>query len=1412
MKTRYSKANRRENGSGRRTQLALKIGCGLLATCLLLSTAAVAEEHAGSKDERMAWWREARFGMFIHWGLYSVAGGEWEGRRNEEIASWMMHEFRIPPDQYETLMSGFTAERYRPAEWAALAKRAGMKYAVFTAKHHEGFSLFDTKHTDYNVMNTPAGRDVTSEYLAAFRAAGLRAGLYFTLFDWHHPEYPVKGDGLHPMRDDPVFQEQPRDLDKYLDFMHAQVRELLEGYGQVDVMWWDFSYGNMHGEAWRTQDLVEMCLKLQPGIVMNNRTHLDSHINAEGDFATAEQFVPPDGIPGLDWETCMTINNTWGYKPHDLDYKSSLTLIRTLVDVVSKGGNFLLNVGPRPDGTIPETQVERLEDIGDWMAVNGDAIYGTTASPFSERLPWGRATTKLNDDGTALLYLHVFDWPSSRDILLPPLANQIQGVSMMDGGEALAFSETNEGILIELPQQPRHDAATVLVMEIDGAPLASVPRIQPDGNGVYRLAAAASERHGSTLIYPSGGGEDSVGNWTNPDEWVSWRLSVPEAGSYQVQITYGCDDGSGGTYRIAVADHALDGVVRPTGGWFQRRTESPGIIELPAAEGIELSVRVLEKTGLAIMDLSGIVLEPVDPAIVALMARDGHVAGEDVAPVTLDTTEESAILANGLVVLDFDLAEQTYSISDAQTGEVVLFNAGVARFQEVDSELTILDQKNVVDRFGRGRQLVLALRDWGWGARWGFRDAGYEIPNSMEAPVYLFTFTLYEGRSEVIMGFGVQTPKWYRPRLREAYPLARAQLFPGRTLAEPLTLNGTAGAEPPTVKAGLTRLSANSLMVTGLLDGERRTVVWGGLGNSEFGKYTAIRDGVLEMHAADPTGRLVDPGETYIAADTFYLDVTTAEPFEALEKYGRAMRLANDANPNVYDFPVLCGWGVGALSQLPDVNNSAKLIEELELAQKSGFTKYTKVAVRLEPDTYYFQDGGNTQQGWWDDEHWAKYGHLVPPYETFAKWCAAVVERDGVPYTYFQIGMPSDDYAEAFPGHMLFNDISMLDKPHRHHQPYVTFDYTDPDFQERTLAMWRRLRSEGMRGIKFDYPETGWRPEGGFEDKYATTTSAYRKAFQLAREGLGPDALLDERNLGESGRPCLDVTAGIVDTQRNWSDANNFEARMVSTGGLRWYKNRTVFNYYPDSKKIHDLSPEIRRSMLTMVYLTSGRIDLVTSFSLFTPEIVHDFSRIYPAYREPFTARPLDAFTGVADPQVYDLELTPDWRQIVLFNTGEETATVSVDLSGDRANGAIGLDPEAFFYAYDFWADRFIGRLDGTMRLEEELEPLHCAMISLRKVQDHPQVLSTNRHILQGWVDLENVKWNDATGQLSGTAQVVGGEAFRIVVANNGRTPTSVNAEGATARLEPHVAGEELSVIVLVRDSNGDVEWRLSHE
>jgi len=761
-----------------------------------------------------------------------------------------------------------------------------------------------------------------------------------------------------------------------------------------------------------------------------------------------------------------------------------------------------------------------------------------------------------------------------------------------------------------------------------------------------------------------------------------------------------------------------------------------------------------------------------------------------------DDASGRVILCNQAVSLAFNPSNGTYAITDKATGQLMVDKAGMSAdsWGNAEGMRFTWTQEDAKDSLGAGKRLIVAMEHSG--------------PRAV--PVYLFTFTVYEGRGAVVMGFGMRNTMKHGARLMKSSPLAHGRLLSGVALETPQTLNGAAGSDRPRVEAGLSRTCPNSLLLTGTADGKRRSLVWGGLANMDFGKWVDLKDGTIEIRAEDPVGRLVDPGKTYISEDTLYIDVTQPDPFIALETYGLAMRDANHARPNTYDFPTLCGWAVGALSGLGNINNSVALISELEMAQKAGVTKYTKVAIRLEPDTYCYHDG-NTEQGWWDDAHWSKYGHLVAPYDTFAKWCAALKERDGIPFTYFQVGLPSDDYAQAFPGHMLFNDISKLQVKHPHHQPLVTFDYTDPSFQKHVLATWRRLKKDGMQGIKFDYPETGWRPEGGFENKYATTAFAYREVFRLCREGLGPDAFLHERNLGETGRPLLDVTAGLVDMQRVWGDSNEYVPEMVSTCGLRWYKNRVVFNYYPDSKAVHNRTPEVCKSLLTMVFLTSGRLELATSFRLFNQEMLRDVTRIYPLYREPRSARPLDAFCGGANPKVYDLELTPEWHQVALFNPDKANAApVSVALSGEHVAGAIGLDAAASYYVYDFWSDTLVGKFPGTAKVERQLGPTHCAMLSIRKVQTDPQVLSTDRHVLQGWVDLANVKWDGKEHCLSGVARVIGGEPFKIVVAGNGRTATGATATGGTARLEKHP--DELAQIILERPDNGEVSWKLNYQ
>lgn len=359
-------------------------------------------------ERRMAWYTEARFGMFIHWGLYAIpARGEWV--RSEE---------RMPSDIYDRYAQEFDPKHCDVRQWVRTAKNAGMKYAILTAKHHDGFCLFDTAYTDFKSTNTAAGRDFVREFVDACREYGLRVGLYFSIIDWRHPDFPHYGDKNHPMRSDPAYSNENRDFDRYLEFMHGQVRELCTNYGKLDILWFDFSYDHMRGEAWKATKLIEMVRPLQPDVIIDNRLEVSGEgfgslaeckpTPYHGDFVSPEQIIPPHGLQDaqgapLIWESCVTMNNHWGYHSTDRYFKPASMLIRKLVECVSKGGNMLLNVGPDAHGRIPEESLEILAQIGAWMDKNSESIYGCGVSGL-DKPEYGRITRKGNK-----LYIHIFD-------------------------------------------------------------------------------------------------------------------------------------------------------------------------------------------------------------------------------------------------------------------------------------------------------------------------------------------------------------------------------------------------------------------------------------------------------------------------------------------------------------------------------------------------------------------------------------------------------------------------------------------------------------------------------------------------------------------------------------------------------------------------------------------------------------------------------------------------------------------------------------------------------------------------------------------------------------------------------------------------------------------------------------------
>ncbi len=782
--------------------------------------------------------------------------------------------------------------------------------------------------------------------------------------------------------------------------------------------------------------------------------------------------------------------------------------------------------------------------------------------------------------------------------------------------------------------------------------------------------------------------------------------------------------------------------------------------------------------------------------------------------VVVRKNAETVSISNALCSVDFDLQTGTYNGVDVKENKIIFtnahFNLDAGGYGwDLPKYTYRWSQNPVSDSLGKGVKLIIEHHP----------TEGYYLPHTLE-------INLYDGLPYAVFGFSVTNPNDYAVRIRQVKLLDKGKLFPNEKILKQKTLRGGAGAEPNFVEDTMDMKAYNSVMLTGTVDNVRHTIVAGGLKYKEFLRQITLssKDQSITVSCEDPQGKLIEPKQTYHSSDNIFVDFVTPNPFTSLENYGLAMRKANNAKPNMYDFPTLCGWLVSQeeYGEGKPLNNSPSLVDQLKIAKKAGFMNYTPVAVRLEPDFYCYTNFGNTQEGWWDDKHWAdpinsytdNLPSLMKPYETFGKFDAAVIALGGIPFTYMQSSLPSNDFALQHPDWMLNNDISLLHAEHYHHMPFVKYDYTDPGFKDYVLNMWKRMRSDGLAGIKFDYPESAWAKDGGFEDKSYTTTSAYRQLFQLCREGLGPEAFIHERNLGEYGTPRLDVTAGIVDLQRVWWDNSEFDPEMASRMGLRWYKNRVVFNYYPDGKSLYNpktkepLSTNARRTLLTQIGLLSGRLELATSFGNITEEMKHDITRLYPVLQEPKSFRPVDMLMGKKNPEVYVYDISPEWSQVILCNNIKEKKTVSVPLSGIQyETGSLGLNPDKKYYVYDFWNNHLVGIINGNERLSEPLEGEQALVFSVHEVTNHPQFISTNRHIMQGYMELHNVQWNEKRKEYSGNADVVGGETMEIVIAPNGKKVLKVKTDKGTASIEK--TGNGLLILKISSKANVSVNWRI---
>jgi alpha-L-fucosidase len=426
-----------------------------------LSLAQLPKETDAQKTLRMKWWTDARFGMFIHWGLYALPA------RHE----WVKNNERLTNEQYQKYFEMFNPDMYDPHEWAKMAKAAGMKYVVLTAKHHEGFCLFDSKFTDYKSTNTPYGKDLIKEYVEAFRAEGLKVGFYYSLIDWHHPDYTI--DSNHPQRQtsDTAYARlnKGRDMNKYREYMKNQVRELLTNYGEISVIWFDFSFPGKNGKGradWDSENLLKLARSLQPGIIVDDRLDLRD-VEGGWDFTTPEQVKvakwPEINGKRVAWETCQTFSGSWGYYRDEYTWKSPAQLLELLIESVSKGGNLLLNVGPTARGVFDSRAQERLKSMGDWMKFNNRSVYGCTEAPAGFSVPANSLLTY--NPVTNRLYVHLLSYPMG-SLTLPNMADKVKYVQFLHDASEIRFrvgrDETKNDITLQLPVQKPQSEIPVL--------------------------------------------------------------------------------------------------------------------------------------------------------------------------------------------------------------------------------------------------------------------------------------------------------------------------------------------------------------------------------------------------------------------------------------------------------------------------------------------------------------------------------------------------------------------------------------------------------------------------------------------------------------------------------------------------------------------------------------------------------------------------------------------------------------------------------------------------------------------------------------------------------------------------------------------------------------------------------------
>ena len=621
----------------------------LLTSCLTLALGASislqakdpqVQPYAGSpgwketKTERTKWFKDGKFGMFIHWGLYSPAGGYWpptNGKKYpQHYSEWIRYWGNVSEPEYGNLTKPlFTPAKGCTDQWAQVAKDAGMKYTVLTTKHHDGYTLFNAK-APYSVKNditgstniSPKGRDMVAEYANSVRKQGLKVGYYYSLIDWQHP-HAVPQSRPWPLA-------KNADHNKYVDYMHSHMKQLFSDYGKSDMIWLDYSSAQYQGSSWKTRSLLDALHKLQPQALTNNR-FWNGLQNGNGDFFTPEKYVPATGFPGRTFEVCHTMNESFGYSHHDKKWKSTKETLDLLIDIVSKGGNLLLNVGPDANGRIPQECVNRLQEVGQWLEVYGGSIYGTQASPFAKLPRSLRCTQKALKNGNTRLYFHILKWPKNGQLTLPALENKVVKSYLIGSKKEINTPNLKANVPVTLPANAVNTHSSVLVLEIEGKvkvnALMSMPQ-QGSDRSVNFVADDAKLSGPNLKLETSYVHKDysNLGYWTNtqaaavfsanihtPGKAQAGGVVTRKPGRYSVYLEYATANGCGGDLLLTtVKNQKVKAQIKATGGWSNYKRIKIGEIVLKKAGKTDFKLQATKINGGGFMNVKALELSPID--------------------------------------------------------------------------------------------------------------------------------------------------------------------------------------------------------------------------------------------------------------------------------------------------------------------------------------------------------------------------------------------------------------------------------------------------------------------------------------------------------------------------------------------------------------------------------------------------------------------------------------------------------------------------------------------------------------------------------------------------------------------------------------------------------------------------------